>query len=271
MSGQPDITEIKGRMKAMWMSGDFGQIANFTAGEAQQFIARLNLQPGARLLDVACGTGNLSIPAARVGAPVTGVDIATNLLDQARRRAHNEGLSVQFDEGDAEQLPYADAQFDVVVSMFGAMFAPRPEKCAAELARVCRPGGMIDMANWTPQSFVGKSFQLSSRFVPLPPGVPAPTLWGDELVARQRFASVASSVETHLRELVFEYPFSPAEAVRFHREHLGPARTTYARLDEAGRQQITAEMEQLYSEHNEGGENHTRIRAQYLEVRVHRT
>ncbi len=257
-------------MKAMWMSGDFGQIANFTAGEAQQFIARLNLQPGTRLLDVACGTGNLSIPAARAGAAVTGVDIATNLLEQARSRAQSEALSVQFDEGDAEELPYADAQFDVVVSMFGAMFAPRPEKCAAELARVCRPGGLIAMANWSPQGFIGKSFQISSGFAPLPPGVPAPTLWGDEQVARERFGSAARSHETHLRELVFDYPFSPAETVRFHREHLGPARTTYARLDEAGRQQLTAAMEQLYAEHNEGGENRTRIRAQYLEVRVHR-
>lgn len=130
------------------------------------------------MLDVACGTGNLAIPAARRGAQVTGVDIAPNLVEQARQRATGEGLQVTFEEGDAEQLPYPDAQFDLVMSMFGAMFAPRPERVASELARVCRQGGTIAMANWTPEGFVGKTFNLTSRYVPPPDGVPAPVLWG---------------------------------------------------------------------------------------------
>src|SRR5439155_12482686 len=129
------------RLKGMWMAGDFGEIARMIEVAGEEFIARLALKPGLLLLDVACGTGNLAIPAARAGAIVTGVDIATNLLEQARARAESEGLKIQFDEGDAENLPYPDSGFDVVVTMFGAMFAPRPDLVAAELKRVCRPGG----------------------------------------------------------------------------------------------------------------------------------
>ncbi len=265
-SDASDFQALKARMKAMWTSGDFSQIARFIAAEGAEFIARLNPQPGDKLLDVACGTGNLAIPAARAGAIVTGVDIAPNSLAAARERARQEGLAVQFDEGDAEDLPYPDGQFDVVVSMFGAMFAPRPEKTAAELARVCRSGGLIAMANWTPQGFIGKSFLVSTRFAPPPPGLPGPVLWGEESVARERFAGVDGAFEAQRRELIFDYPFSPAELVEFHRKHLGPAQATYARLDEDGQQQFSAEMEKLYSTHNEGDANRTVIRGEYLEV-----
>ncbi len=266
-----DFAALKERMKAMWSAGDFGQLAPFIADEAERFVARLNLQPGARVLDVACGTGNTAIPAARAGGVVTGVDIAPNSLESARQRALAEGLTVQFDEGDAEELPYPDGQFDVVISMFGAMFAPRPQKTAVELARVCRSGGLIAMANWTPQGFVGKSFQISSRYAPPPPGVPAPALWGEESIARERFASVAASFEAHRRELVFDYPFGPAEVVQFHRMHLGPAKTTHARLDEEGRRQLTAEMDKHYSQHNQGDAHRTVIRSEYLDIHVRRT
>lgn len=272
MQPQPDATDfqaLKARMKAMWTAGDFSQIAPFIASEGEQFIVRLNLQPGDKLLDVACGTGNLAIPAARAGAIVTGVDIAPNSLAVASERAQQEGLRVQFDEGDAEELPYADGQFDVVVSMFGAMFAPRPEKTVAELARVCRSGGLVAMANWTPQGFIGKSFQVTNRYAPPPPGLPTPVLWGEETVARERFASVAGSFEARRRELILDYPFSPGELVEFHRKHLGPAQATYARLDEDGQRQLSAEMEKLYSEHNQSEDTkRTVIRGEYLEVRV---
>src|SRR5690349_14232942 len=130
--------QIKTKMRETWMAGDFGRIAQFSARAAAEFVERLKIRPGMQVLDVACGTGNLAIPAARTGAAVTGIDIAPNLLEQARQRAAAEGLEAKFEEGDAEQLPYPDGQFDVVMSMFGAMFAPRPERVAAELARVCR-------------------------------------------------------------------------------------------------------------------------------------
>jgi ubiquinone/menaquinone biosynthesis C-methylase UbiE len=148
---KPEMETLKTRLKSMWMAGDFGQIAKQIQASADQFISRLALKPGDQVLDVACGTGNTAIPAARAGATVTGSDIATNLLEQARARAAAEGLTIKFEEGDAENLPYSDNAFDVVVTMYGAMFAPRPELVAAELVRVCRPGGRIAMANWTPE------------------------------------------------------------------------------------------------------------------------
>jgi SAM-dependent methyltransferase len=261
-----DLQALKARMKAVWSAGDFGKMAPFVAAEAEQFVARLNLQPGMQLLDVACGTGNTSIPAARAGALVTGIDIAPNLLAAAAAWARREGLAVEFDEGDAEDLPYAGGRFDAVISMFGAMFAPRSEKVVAEFARVCRPGGLIAMANWTPHSFVGKSFQVNSRFVPPPPGIPAPVLWGEEAVARERFASVTGKFEAQRRELVLDYPFGPAELVEFLRVNLGPVQATYARLDEEGKKQLSAELEQLHSEHNQGDANRTIVTSEYLEV-----
>lgn len=154
----PDFTQLKSNMKNAWMAGDFGQIAAYSARAAAEFVERTPITPGLKLLDVACGTGNTAIPAAKAGATVTGVDIATNLLAQARQRASVEKLDIKFDEGDAEQLAYPEGAFDVVLSMFGAMFAPRPELVASELLRVCRSGGTVAMANWTPQGFVGQKF-----------------------------------------------------------------------------------------------------------------
>jgi ubiquinone/menaquinone biosynthesis C-methylase UbiE len=263
-----DIEKLKQGMRATWMAGDFGRIAQHTETEAAAFVERLNLAPGARVLDVACGTGNLAIPAARKGARVTGADIATNLLEQARARAAAENLDATFDEGDAEQLPYADAAFDVVMSMYGAMFAPRPELVAAELARVCRPGGTIAMANWTPGGFVGRSFAISASKLPPPEGVPAPVLWGDEATVRARLGRYAAKLETTRQFAVFDYPFGPRGMVQFFREYFGPTKVAFSRLDEAGQQSFAAELENLWREHNEGGEDRTIIRGEYLEVRA---
>src|SRR5579862_8187139 len=181
-----DFEQLKQRMRGTWMAGDFGQIARYSAKGAEEFVNRLAISPGMRVLDVACGTGNLAIPAARRGAQVTGVDIAPNLVEQARQRAAAENLPATFEEGDAEQLRYPDAQFDLVMTMFGAMFAPRPERVSTELARVCRPGGTIAMANWTPEGFVGKTFRLTASYVPPPEGIPAPVLWGVEDNVKER-------------------------------------------------------------------------------------
>src|SRR5919205_2555729 len=169
-----ELDALKTKLRATWIAGDFGEIARYYAVQAEDFIKRLDLRPGMTVLDVACGTGNLAIPAARTGATVTGVDIAPNSVEQARENARREGLNVQFDEGDAEALPYGDASFDAVVTMFGAMFAPRPELVAAELKRVCRPGGLIAMANWTPTGFIGKMFKTMTSHVAPPAGLPSP-------------------------------------------------------------------------------------------------
>ena len=174
------------------------------------FVERLAIPSGTRALDVACGTGNLAIPLARAGAVVTGIDIAPNLLVQARERAVQESLVIRFDEGDAEQLPYADASFDCVVSMFGAMFAPRPELVAAELARVLRSGGLLAMANWNPDSFSGQMFRVSARHVPPPQGIAPPVLWGDEVTVRERLGSSFRDIETKLIPVDFDLPTNAA-------------------------------------------------------------
>src|SRR5215203_2319555 len=182
----PEMEALKTKLKATWMAGDFARIAESFSNGAAEFVERLNLKPGMTVLDVACGTGNQSIPAARAGALVTGVDIAPNLLEQARKWAENEGLEIRFDEGDAENLPYTDAGFDAVVSMFGAMFAPRPERITSEILRVCRAGGLVALANWTPTGFIGQMFKTTGKHVAPPAAMPSPLLWGDEKTVRER-------------------------------------------------------------------------------------
>ena len=158
-----DFDQLKTRLKTTWMTGDYDLFSRYMEKDAELFFQRLGVTPGTRLLDVGCGAGQLALIAARAGAQVTGCDIATNWLEKARARAAAEGLEITFEEGDAESLPYEDAQFDAVASLFGAMFAPRPDLVAAELTRVCRPGGMIAMANWTPGGFVGQMFKIDCQ------------------------------------------------------------------------------------------------------------
>jgi len=250
------------------MAGDFGQIAGFVVGEEESFVARLNLKPGTLLLDVACGTGNSAIPAARAGAKVTGVDIATNLLEQARKRAAAEQLEIRFEEGDAEELPFADGSFEVVVSIFGAMFAPRPERVAAEFLRVLKPGGMIAMANWTSQGFVGRMNQVTAKMAPPPPGIPAPSLWGDESIVRQRLGHGCSHLDCTPRKIKMAYPFPPREMVAFFRRYMGPTQMAFSRLDAAGQATLAAELESLWVEHNTAVDGTTAVEGEYLEVRA---
>jgi ubiquinone/menaquinone biosynthesis C-methylase UbiE len=254
-------------MRSAWMAGDFGVIAKSNTAAAEEFVARLDLPAGARVLDLACGTGNLAIPLARRGCLVTGVDIAPNLLVQARERAAAESLAIAFDEGDAEQLPYPDAAFDAVLTMWGAMFAPRPELVAAEAARVLVPGGLLAMANWNPASFSGKMFKVNAAHVPPPPGIPPPVLWGDEPTVRQRLASHFTNIETQLIPIDFDLPMSPAGTVQFFRRFFGPTQTAFDRLDEPAREALTRDLETLWSTHNLSPEpNRTLVPNQYLQV-----
>jgi SAM-dependent methyltransferase len=218
------------------------------------------------VLDVACGTGNLALPAARLGANVTGVDIAPNRVEQARANAEREGLKAQFDEGDAEALPYADASFDAVITMFGAMFAPRPDLVAAELKRVAKPGGLIAMANWTPAGFIGQMFKTTAAYVPPPPGMTSPVLWGKEDVVRERFGDGVSKIETRPVTLTFAFPFSPAEVVEHFRVYYGPANKAFAALDETKQAAIRKELEDLWTKNNTAKNGTTSVEAEYLEV-----
>jgi len=266
----PEIGQLKSTLKSAWMAGDFGQIANYNIRAGEEFIQRTPIKPGDRVLDVACGTGNVAIPAACVGANVTGVDIAINLLDQARKRAAVERLHIEFQEGDAEELPYPDGEFDTVVSMFGAMFAPRPDRVSAELVRVCKPGGLIAMANWTPESFVGKNFRLTSKYVPPPPGMPAPVLWGDEKTVSQRLAQGIANLNMTRVKFQMKYPFSPKEVVAFFRQYFGPTQINFSKLNPADQDALASELESLWAEHNRATDGTTRVEAEYLDVRATR-
>jgi ubiquinone/menaquinone biosynthesis C-methylase UbiE len=264
----PSIEQMKQSMRRTWMAGDFGVIAKTISACAEEFVGRLDLKSGVRALDVACGTGNVAIPLARRGAIVTGVDIATNLLEQARERAREEGLAVTFDEGDAEQLPYADASFDVVTTMFGAMFAPRPELVASEFARVLKPGGLLAMANWNPAGFSGQMFRVGGRHVPPPPGLLPPTLWGDEAVVRERLAPCFEPMETKIVHIVFDLPTGPAGTVAFFRKYFGPTQVAFSRLDDAGQKALEVDLVELWSSANiaSNPDEHTVVQNEYLQV-----
>lgn len=262
----PEMEALKARLRSTWMAGDFGQIARYSSQRAEEFISRLPIAPGVKILDVACGTGNFSIPAARLGATVTGIDIAPNLLEQARARAESEDLKIQFDEGDAEQLPYEDASFDLVVSMFGAMFAPRPERAAAELVRVCRSGGQIAMANWTPEGFTGRMFKVNAKHVPPPQSVPPPVLWGDENTVRERLRDGISDLKLTRRTCLMSFPFDEAEVVEFFRRYFGPAQRAFEALDPAKQADLRRDLEQLWKENNRATDGTTNVESEYLEV-----
>ncbi len=263
-----DIDALKNRLKATWMAGDFGLIAKSYETGAEEFVRRLGLAPGTRVLDVACGTGNLAVPAARAGAEVVGVDIATNLLEQARVRAAADGLTARFDEGDAEKLPYQDASFDAVISMFGMMFAPRPELASAELLRVCRPGGTIALANWTPVGFVGQMFKTIAGHVPPPAGFPSPIQWGDEAKVRERLGGESSELRTTSRMITFEFPFDAAEVVEFWRVYYGPTNRAFEALtaEPASQAALRADLERLWRSQNQATAGSTRLDSEYLEV-----
>jgi SAM-dependent methyltransferase len=257
---------LTARTKATWMAGDFGRIAKSYEPGAAEFIARLDLRPGERVLDVACGTGNLAIPAARAGARVTGIDIAPNLIEQARAWAQAEQLMAEFEEGNAEQLPYPDAAFDTVVTMFGAMFAPRAEATGAELVRVCRSGGRIAMANWLPDGFIGKMFKVMGKHVQPAPGIPSPMMWGNEATVAERLGDQIAELRSAPRTITFNFPFDAAATVEAFRTYYGPTLRAFATLDPDAQVALRRDLEQLWSEHNQAKDGTTQVESTYLEV-----
>jgi ubiquinone/menaquinone biosynthesis C-methylase UbiE len=265
-----DIDQLKTRLKATWMTGDYDVFARYMEPDAQLFYKHIGVQPGQRLLDVGCGAGQLALIAARAGARVTGCDISTNWLERARERARLEGLNVCFEEGDAEALPYHDGRFDVVASLIGAMFAPRPDLVASELIRVCRPGGTIAMANWTARGFVGQMFKLISRYI-APNGMPSPLLWGDEAVIRERLGKGTTNLRCTVRFYQFEYPFPPERVVEFFRENYGPVSRAFASLAPEERAQLKDELVSLWAANNRDEVGGTLVDAEYLEVIAERS
>lgn len=263
-----DLEALKGKLKAVWSAGDFGEIARSFESGAAEFAERLAFTPGTKVLDVACGNGNTAIPAAKAGAEVTGVDLIPYLIEQAKERAAAEAVNVNFEVGDAEALPYEDSSFDAVVTMFGAMFAPRPDVIAAELKRVCRPGGLITMANWTPEGFIGEMFKVTGKHVPPPAGMASPILWGKEDVVKERFGSGVAELELVRRPMRFDFPFGPEDTVEFFRRFYGPTQKAFDALDEEGRSTLRTDLEFLWSENNQATDGTTLVFSEYLDVRV---
>src|SRR5688500_10683808 len=262
----PEMEALKARLKATWMSGDYGHFATYLEAGALGCLSRIPIEPGLRVLDVGGGAGQTAIPMSRAGAKVTGVDIATNLIEQARARARAENLDTRFEEGDAEMLPYQDGSFDLVISLIGVMFAPRPDLVAAELKRVCRPGGKIIMGNWTPTGFVGQMFKIHGRYVPPPATMAPPVKWGDEETVRERLSDGTSHLKLTRRLYPFRYPFPPTEVVEFFRTYYGPSHKAFAALDAEKQSALQQDLEQLWAEHNSATDGTTFIESEYLEV-----
>jgi SAM-dependent methyltransferase len=262
----PEMTALKARLKATWESGDYGHFATYLLPGALEFLERLALWPGVKMLDVACGAGQIAIPAVRAGANVIGVDLADNLVAQARARAEAEGLAIRFEQGDAEDLQFESGTFDIVVSLIGAMFAPRPDRVAAELVRVCKPGGRIVMANWTPDGFVGQLFKTIGKHVPPPPIMAPPPKWGDEATVRERLKDGIAELSLMRRMYPFRYPFPPRKVAEFYCEFYGPTNRAHASLDEAKRAALLADLDALWTEHNAATDGGTQYLGEYLEV-----
>lgn len=261
----PEMETLKTRLKTTWEAGDFSQVAKHIEKVAEQFVDRLDLQPGMKVLDVACGSGNLAIVAAQKGADVTGLDLADNLVEAAKKRADALGLDIKFEQGDAEALPYDDDTFDVVMTMYGAMFAPRPEMVAKELVRVCKKGGRIAMANWTPAGFPGQMFKLGGKYV-TPPDMPPPVLWGVPDEVKARFGDKVSDLKMtpYLAEMDFEY--GPAEVVEHFKTYFGPTVMALKAMGEEKHADFTKDMVDLWTANNTKDDGTTLVKGEYLEV-----
>lgn len=260
-----EMAALKTRLKTTWESGDYGVFAKYLEKGALEFFDRLAIPSGTKLLDIGCGAGQLTIPAAEKGIKVTAIDLAQNLVEQARMRAQEKGLQVQVDQGDAEDLPYADESFEVVMSLIGSMFAPRPELVASEMIRVCQRGGKIIMGNWTPEGHVGQMFKIIGKHVPPPPYFPSPLLWGDETTCRKRLEGV-QDLKITKRMYPFEYPFGPDKVVDIFIEFYGPTNRAHASLDEAGKASIRAELKELWTRNNIAKDGTTKVLGEYIEV-----
>jgi SAM-dependent methyltransferase len=260
-----DVSGFKEGQKAMWTAGDYPEVSRRIASVAELLVERLGAQAGHDWLDVATGSGNVAIPAARAGAKVTGLDLTPKLLDVARNRAANAGLEIEFVEGDAEELPFEPDSFDRVSSCFGVMFAPRQQLAATELVRIARPGAMIGVAAWTPEGFVGSSFKASASYMPpMPTELKPAVMWGNEEHVRSLFAGSGGEITCERRTVTFSGPTVEGWMADDERM-LGPAVMAKAMLESQGRyEELRGEMLELYNSFNEAGDGSFRVQAEYL-------
>ena len=257
--------QIKDAQRATWSAGDYGQVAGLIESASLDLVEALGIEEGMRVLDVACGSGNSAIPAAQRGATVVGLDLTPRLLELGRERAREAGVEVEFVEGDAENLPFGDGEFDRVISVFGAMFAPDQPRTAAELVRACAPGGRVGCCAWTPEGVNGKMFAVLGSFMPPPPpGFTPPVLWGDEDRVRELFAPAGGELE--LERLQVDFEFESAEAwLDFTERNLGPIVMAKAALEPEGRwEEVRAQLKAVEEEANLRDDGTLLAPAEYL-------
>lgn len=261
----PDLVAIKHNQQRAWASGDYAAVAARIQSIAELLVDAADLAAGSTVLDVATGSGNAAIAAARSGGTVTGIDYVPALLERARIRAAAEGFDINFAEGDAENLPFADASFGAVVSVLGVMFTANQERAASELLRVARPGGRIALANWTPSSFVGEMFRTVARHVPPPAGVRSPLQWGTEPRLVELLGEGTSELFARPRTFVFRFR-SPDEFVDFFRRNYGPVHTAFSKLDDPARGGLHHDLAELARSHDRSVGPSLAIPSEYLEV-----
>jgi ubiquinone/menaquinone biosynthesis C-methylase UbiE len=261
-------TTVKARQQAMWASGDFAVIGTTLQIVGELLCEGVDLRAGERVLDVAAGNGNATLAAAHRFANVTSTDYVPALLERGRRRAVAEGLEVTFEEADAEALPYSDASFDVVLSTFGVMFTPAHEQAASELIRVCRPGGRIGLASWTPAGFLGQLFRVIAAHVPPIPGVRSPLLWGTDAHIQDLFRG-AASIEQTTRYFAFRYR-SPQHWVDVFRSYYGPVHKAFAALETDGQAALEADLITMLHQANRVGSAGLVVPGEYLETVITR-
>jgi len=266
MNDAPDFEAATRRQQATWSEGDFSMVGAHIAFASERLAEALQLMPGERVLDVACGSGNGALAAARrAWGNTVGVDFVPALLERGRERAAAERLDIEFVEGDAADLPFGDGEFDVVISIFGAMFAPEHEKTAAELLRTCKPGGRIGMANWVPDGGVGKMFMTIAKHAPPPPGVTSPLLWGTEDHLRELFGDEISDLRVERRAA--RQAFRSADHfLDFFRTYFGPTKVAYERVGPEGEAALTADMKAYLEEYNKAGDRALVLEPEYLQV-----
>ena len=265
-TAQPiDVGAVKHRQQAAWSSGDYSIIGATLVIVAEQLCESVDLRSTQQVLDVATGSGITAIAAARRFCTVTGLDYVPTLLERARERATAEHLNVMFQEGDAEAMPFADGVFDSVLSTFGVMFAPNQEQAASELLRVCRPGGTIGLASWTPDSFIGELFRTIGKYVPPPAGVKPPALWGSEERVRELFGDRVAALRMTRRSFAFRYR-SAEHWVEIFRTYYGPVHTAFGALEPTRQEALADDLLALLARFDGGADNGLVVPSDYLEV-----
>jgi ubiquinone/menaquinone biosynthesis C-methylase UbiE len=263
--GQIDLSALKTKQHGAWSSGDYAIVGTTLQIVGEELCEALDIRAGQKVLDVAAGNGNATLAAARRWCEVVSTDYVPSLLERGRARATAEGLSVEFREADAEALDFGDGTFDAVVSTFGVMFTPDQDRAAAELLRVCKSGGKIGLANWTPQGFIGQVFKTLGQHLPPPAGAKSPALWGTPARIEEMFGSAATAIAIEPRNFVFRYR-SPEHFLDVFRNYYGPILKAFAALDESQQRQLAGDLLALIGRMNRAEDGTVVIPSAYLEI-----